>query len=78
MSSSSMFCLIPTSIIVHLLINNGGILFCSLGELVEHDKNGLVFSTESELEQQLEVFIRHCIRKTHCMSCNELILCSYL
>jgi len=31
-----------------------------LGELVEHDNNGLVFSTEVELEQQLEVISRHC------------------
>jgi len=33
---------------------------CSLHELVEHDKNGLVFNTESELEQQLEVISFYC------------------
>lgn len=27
---------------------------------MEHDNNGLVFSTEVELEQQLEVISRHC------------------
>lgn len=32
---------------------------CSLGELVKHDQNGLVFNTESELEQQLEVINKH-------------------
>ena len=34
---------------------------CSLNELVKHDVNGLVFSTEAELEQQLEVISGPCI-----------------
>jgi len=36
---------------------------CSLGELVKHDENGLIFSTESELKQQLEVISRCCTRR---------------
>jgi len=46
---------------------------CSLGELVKHDQNGLVFSTEAELEQQLEVISNTNILEFYCLELTNLI-----